>query len=168
MKKVFFFLSLIAITSCASFSENFVKEGELSLYGGRFENERWSDNLKFERVSWFQELTLLFDFLYYPLGEESPFYVWLGDNERAALSSCHSSYIILTYALDSRKISRPDFYQKLASQGHEVISVPNFRSHLRNHPDIEKLSLGLYDVNGLCLNKSDISLSFPGFRVVNI
>ncbi len=168
MKRVFFVLLLVTITSCASFSENFVKQGELSLYGGRYENQRWSDNLKFERVSWFQELTLLFDFLYYPLTEDSPFYVWLGESERASLSGCHSSYIILTYALDSRKISRPDFYQKLAAQGHQVISVPTFRSHLRNHPDIEKLSLGLYDINGLCLEENDISVSFPGFRVVTI
>lgn len=162
-------ITLLVIMSCASFSENFVKEGRIFLNNGRFEGERWSDNLEFQRVSWFQELTLLYDLLYWEVDNLSPFYKWFDEFEKKSLSQCSQSFVVLNYALDSSKISKLDFFRSLENYQTRRFSVGQFRKYLANHPDYERFSLSLYEVSAICLeSKQAIEISFPNFRSVEI
>lgn len=165
---------LLFSSSCANLSKNFVKEGSLALRGGVYQSTSWNDRLQFNRTSWFQELTLIFEVLSTDGKEVGPFESWYSTQEIQQVRACDKFTVILVYASDSGKISESSFFSELRAQGYERISIPEFGSHLRMHPDFERLALHLYRPYGLCLRQSFTAesvpptLSFPGFREVKL
>lgn len=153
----------LALSSCASMSQNFIKEGTTQFNGGRFNDERWSDGLVFERYSWYQELTLLFDLLIAKVDESSPFAQWIGPDERYLWNQCSDPRVAIIYAQDSRRLSRQDFIYRVKKQGGDSFSIPHFRNYLRNHPEFERYSLSLYQVEAICMPPEGLSAEFPNF-----
>lgn len=162
------FFTFLLLASCASYSENFVKEGELQLRGGRYQDQTWSDNLRFQRVSWYQELSLLFELLYVDADNLGEFENWLSEQEKRDIEKCPRPYLTLSYALEPRKISRADFYRQVEKKGGTRFSLSHFRKFYSTHPDMERLSLRQYEMIGLCLPDDGLSLHFPGYRPVFI
>ena len=164
------------ISSCASrgggsSSKNFVKKGNFYLVGGRFEQLEWRDKLQFKRVSWYHELTLLFDMMLSKWHGDSKFSYWLSPAEQDIVESCHQFYLLLSYATDSGDITHSMFNQIMRNNGLELIEMPNFRTYLRLHPDFASNSLRRYQVQGLCqkdpIPKNQRKIVLPSFTPVN-
>jgi hypothetical protein len=167
----FSFLVLFFLLSCSSLNKNMTKSGELSLKGGVFHNQSWSESLVFSRNSWFKELTLIFELLSTRIDKRSPFYQWLSETEKRSIANCEDSLVVVTYAQDPDRISRAMFIEQLKGLGYERFSLVNFGRHLKMHPHYETLSLQLYQVDGLCLEKDrgeKLTVRFPGFKEVNL
>lgn len=157
---------ILAITSCTNLSKNMVTDGDFTIRSGRVGNYKWDDRLVFHRASWYHELTLLFDFMYVKIEEKSPFYNWFSLEEKKRISECQEKILVLSYAMDSERISQVQFKNILRNYGLEDYSVPNFQKALKTHPDFEKLSLSLYKVDLFCSKQklsSDIFITFPNF-----
>lgn len=170
----FLFLSLIG---CSSQSKNFTKSGELRLRGGVYGTEEWDQSLVLSRNSWFYELTLLFEVLLVKGDQLGPFESWLSASELSQARACEQFDIVLVYNSDADKITEQDFFQQARLYSRERLLIPVFATHLRLHPDWDRLSLQLYKPYGLCKKSlafgaetaADVlRLSFPGFKEVNI
>lgn len=157
------------LASCASnMSKNLIQKGEIVLRDGIYQGKPFEKNLKFDRVSWYQELTLMFDFIYAEVPKDSPFYQWFSIGEKAAIEDCDQFLVGMTYYLDSKKISSLSFKSQLRTYGVKEIDYKTFYSFINLHPDFERLSLKLYRPIGVCTKNSKISvadmvISFPGY-----
>ncbi len=166
--KITLFTILLLLGSCASnLSKNFIKEGGQTVKGGFSKNVKWDDKLNFKRYSWFHELTMMFDLMIVDLDENSPFYNWLSEDEKADVAQCNRFQVALIYNLDDKRISKKDLLVQIEEQGHEQLLLSHFTSNFKLHPDLESMSLQLYDIYGFCKkgidSKSELSVLFPGF-----
>ena len=165
--KAFLSLCLIFVFSCSNLEKNMVKNGDLIIKGGVFQSQEWNDNLKFTRYSWYKELTLVFDLLLTKLDHKTPFYAWLSNSEKEALAQCRESMVVVTYVWDPDKINRGMFFEQTERLGYERLSLPNFKRHLKMHPNYEALSLQLYNIEALCKKQSSteqFAIRFPGYK----
>jgi hypothetical protein len=179
MMKPFYLCLLFSILlmGCSSQSKNFTKDGQLKLRGGVYGSEQWSQSLAFERYSWFHELTLLFDVLIVKGDQLGPFDSWLSASELSQSRNCEEFNIVLVYGSDSDKISEHTFFEQTRLYGYDRQHIADFGSHLKLHPDFERLSLQLYKPYGLCKKNlafdsastpTTLRLNFPGFKEVTI
>lgn len=174
MKKIVTtFVLLLLLSSCSNLSKNFTKDGDFVLRGGTFQSSKWKDQLHFKRYSWYHEVTMLYDVILTRIDPRSPFYDWFSNSEKKSLATCSDAYVAFDYSLDSEKISQKMMQNDAKRSGYEKIALPSFKSHLKLHPDVEELSLQLYDVFGYCYkgeisNKNKIFVRFPGFNEVVI
>lgn len=146
-------------TSCGSLSQNFIKTGKLKLNGGMQEKAKWTDSIIFNRYSWFHELTLMYEVMIADYNLKSPFSNWFSRSQKISISECSSFKILMVYTLDSGKISKRTVMSSLEREGYKQISISDFKDSLQLHPDVENLSLQLYDIYGYC--KKSTSLSSP-------
>lgn len=161
------FIVLVACLSCSNLSKNLVSEGSFLLEGGVYKDKKWNDNLVFKRVSWYQELTLLYDVIMARVDESSPFYLWFSEHEKRTITECDDFYVSLNYALDPDKISQGMFRAEMEKAGYDEFLLPRFASYLKLHPDFERLALKLYSIYGYCRHKEskgEIKIHFPGFE----
>ena len=173
MKKISLYtlLSLIIFVSCTNLTKNMVKLGEFSIRSGNYKKTTWDESLDFKRISWFHELTLLYDAIYVSLDEQSKFNNWFSLEEERRLKNCGEKLVTLTYSLDSERISHQMFYSQLRNLGYEQFVVPDFTRALKMHPDFEQLSLTLYKINIFCRKEKyagEIPINFPSFQEVKL
>jgi hypothetical protein len=169
--KVFTFFILMAMLtnlSCSNLSQNIIKEGSFQINGGYKDKLRWEDPLPFKRYSWYQELTLMFDILVAKMPPESPFYHWLSDAEKKMVAPCQDFLLVLTYALEDKKISEGMFRDQMALSGYDQWILRDFQSFLVNHPDFEKQALKLYHLHSFCkmngpADPNGVPIRFPNF-----
>lgn len=170
--KIFVFgYFVIGLYSCTSLSKNMSKKGTLSLYGGVFQDSHWKEPLRFNRYSWYKELSLVFDLLVTKVDEKSPFYKWFSNTEKEYLEKCVEWYVSASYVMDNKRIGSSDFKDQYTKSGFERFALSSFKKHLVMHPNYETLSLQLYDVYGLCRkapSENEFSISFPGFSKISI
>ena len=161
-----FLILVILLISCTTLSKNQVQYGSLSLRGGTSGTKIWRDSLHFKKVSWYQELVLLYDSYIASIDEENPFINWLSPASKDLVKSCKEFYITLNYAQNSSKISRWMFYKEMRRNGFRKIELPLFEKNALLHPEWENLSLTHYEVTGLCRMHSEnesVMVSFPGY-----
>ncbi len=175
LSKAFLFFLILVLFDCSSLSRNYIQTGELTLRGGVYNSQRWSDRLNFDRYSWFEELTLVFDLLLVPVDKSSPFYYWFSTSEKEALARCEKAFIYLNYVQDSDKISKGMFLKQMEKFGYSKIAITSFKQHLRMHPSYSYLSLKLYNTAALCLDKFEapfkgeaLVIRFPGFNEIRL
>lgn len=171
MKKVLALIILLTITSCSNLSKNMVKEGSFSISSGRLGKYKWNDSLVLNRVSWYHELTLLLDVMYVNIDEKSPFYNWFSLDEKSRISSCREKLLIISYALDSNRLSQVMLKNKIKYYGFEDITVTHFATSLKSHPDFERLSLTLYKVDFFCKRSKqvdDMFITFPNYDEIKL
>lgn len=168
--KILIWVSIFAFVSCSNMSKNLTKEGTLVMADGRYENESWGDDLEFKRFSWYQELSLIFELMLVEITDDSKFFQWFSISEKRVLESCRKQFLVLSYSLDSKRISQQILWAKAMEQGFENIVVPNFRSHLKLHPDYIPSNLNLYTTRVLCQKDQNqrLSLSFPGYSTIQL
>lgn len=151
-------------------SQTYIEQGEFQLKGGQSGEKNWDSSVQLNHVSWFQELTLIFDVYYLETKKLNDFTTWFSDFENELISSCSTSYIALVYDLIDTRYSKKEFYQHLREQGFEVLEIPRFKSHIALHPDYEELSFNLYDAKLLCnksTGKNAAKVILPSFQPVN-
>lgn len=169
-----FFLILNGCANYSNLSKNMVKEGTFNLRGGVQGEKKWEESHVFDRMSWYQELTLYFDIIYSQIEANSPFYNWFSESERRRTRKCQELFVVISYSLDSNKISSKDFMEQLSQQGYKEISLTNFEKNLRLHPDYGELSFNLYKIHGFCKKAKKgkktkgANLLFPGYHTQNI
>ena len=171
MNKTLTLLLLGFFLSCSNLSKNMVKEGDFSIHNGVHKNKQWNTSLDFQRVSWFHELTLLYDFMYAAVDKKSDFYNWFSQDEKRRIKSCSKVYVTLNYSLDADRISEAMLDSQLRDQGFESYLAPQFSRTLKTHPDFEHLSLSLYKVKLFCsprLAKEKLVINFPNFKQVEL
>lgn len=173
-KLMMLFFIALTLTSCGSMSKNIVKRGEVSFQGGVYKESRWDDSLDFERYSWFQELSLLFDLLVAKVPSESPFRQWFSSSEQTIINGCKDFRVVMTYFLDSSRISETMLWSQAAQAGYERVSLGHFGPYLKLHPQYNRQSFHLYHVEGLCLPKNSeqsgtgFMVDFPNYSQVEV
>jgi len=148
-----------------------IKEGSYTIGGGVFQNQKWDQDLDFKRISWFKELTLTFDLFLTEVDKGSPFYQWFSEDEKKMVQSCVDSKVVLTYAWDPMQISRERFFDELDKQGYERLSIPNFHSHVKMHPNFARINVYLYKTHLICrksLKSDKVLVAFPGWNTVTL
>lgn len=162
------FMIILFLSSCSNLSVNMTQEGEFELIGGVLKTDKWKDKLIFKRVSWYQELNMLFDIYIAKMETSSPFYNWFSFEEKNDLARCDSKYIIMTYHLDSNRISRESFENQLESQRFRFVGVSHFNENIKLHPDYARSHFRLYRINALCGKNHSVTINFPGFNEYTI
>ncbi len=162
--KLLVILSIFCLSSCSNLSKNMVKKGDFYINNGRGNSEVWKEDLKLTRVSWYTELTLLFDTMYGEIKDSSKFTNWFSKDEQRRLASCEKKLLTVNYSLDDR-ISHQMFENSLKQSGYEKVVAQNFEQSLRSHPDFSEHILSLYKINIFCAKRSStkIMVSFPSF-----
>ncbi|MFZ8934283.1 MAG: hypothetical protein ACO20H_07420 [Bacteriovoracaceae bacterium] len=171
MMRLILFFTLFSCSNYSNLSENLVKRGSFNLKGLVTHQEKINESLRFERLSWYQELTLLLDFIYIKVPIDSPFQAWFSESEKEIIGQCRNFFVYLGYFLDSNKIAYGNLKSQLESYGYEEVSLPNFSLNFKLHPDYQKESLHLYKIHGACLKGEGArnpSLNFPGFTSQNL
>lgn len=165
----FLLVMVLLLSSCSTLNKNMIKKGKYTIAGGVHKNLKWGDDLEFDRISWFKELTLTFDVFITTVGKDSPFYNWFSDDEKKLVESCVDNRIALTYAWDPMQVSRENFYAEMEKIGYERLSVPNFHSNMKMHPNFARINVYLYKTSLLCrkrMTADKLVISFPGWNTV--
>ena len=157
--------------SCSNLSQNVVKEDELVFTGGVYQEDSWKDEMQFKRISWYKEISLVYDVLFYKVDPTSKFYVWFSTSEKELVTSCEKFLVSIAYNLPGSGITHRIFKNEMLSNGYINYSIPNFVTNLKGHPDFTKWTLQSYKVEGYCLSKklgTDIDINLPGYKQVRI
>jgi len=155
--------------SCSQLSKNIVRKGNFKINHGVSGDEVWKESLDFKRISWLQELSIVYEVLIAKIDKDSPFIAWFSEGEKKSALECPTFYITARYSKDSHKISHPMFQKEMLQNGLKEVSLPNFANSLRLHPNYETENLDLHKINGYCRTSSEgVRVSFPSFRAVTI
>ena len=168
--KIYIFIG--ALLGCSNLKQNFIKTGHVQVNGGMQEKAQWSSPLIFNRYSWFHELTLMYEVLIADLDLKSPFSNWLSKAESRAIKGCSQFKLVMIYTLDPAKISKRVMQSSIEKNGYSLVSINHFKDSLMLHPDVENLSLQLYDLYGYCKKVpgkgSQIFVNVPSYSEVLI
>lgn len=169
LKVVQFTVLLGLLNSCGGMiTKNQIKMGTVKVRGGVHKTLEWDDTLKFQRMSFYQGLTLLYDALMAPIDSRSPFRYWFSESEREYMNSCRQFYLVMiyNYDLDTKKFKRYIFRNKLIDQGMKEFVISRFASNLMLHPDLSYYNANKYKLLGYCdpSGRKTISVSLPGYK----
>ncbi len=168
-KVIISLMAFLVLPNCSTLNKNLIKRGEYKILGGVSNKDKWEENLIFQRISWFKELTLSFDLLDTKIEKSSPFYNWFSEDEKSMLDKCIDFRVVVTYAWSPLQISRSSFFNNMEEQGYSRIGIPVFQKNLKMHPNFARLNISLYKTDALCREKAEndkIMLRFPGFTEV--
>lgn len=157
MKKIFatftFFL-LAFVSSCTSFSKNYLKTEEL-----RFKSSEKTDHqLTFKRASWFQNMILGADVLVHKINKSD----W---SNYKFPGTCETAYSIISYTNDER-IFRPMISRELRKNGLKEFYLDEFKDFLEAHPELAYYKLLGFRFEFFCSKTNiseDLVMKFPHF-----
>tara|TARA_B100000029_G_scaffold165556_1_gene161742 strand:- start:976 stop:1515 length:540 start_codon:yes stop_codon:yes gene_type:complete len=161
---------IVLISSCSILSKNMFRQGEMFFNGGRHLSESWNDKIKMKRFSWFQELSLSFDFIIGDLKRESNFLKWIDEEEEKKITSCNKIYVSFYYVPKKNNALKEKFFNQLPSVFHPI-ELNSLKENLRMHPDFSENFLDLYKFKSFCLKinkKQQFSIFLPGYNKVNL
>jgi hypothetical protein len=175
--KISKYLALIMILvitfSCSSnLSKNLVQDGNLILRNGTFADKSWKEDLIFQRISWYHELTMQFDLMMAHITPQSSFNFWFSKVELDRMTDCYDSRIVMAYSLDTKDIPHSSLYEQFEKSGFSRFELPEFKKNLFQHPDSQINGFRLYHIFGICKKSKDTNpkhLNFPGYleKVIN-
>lgn len=159
---IYFFI----IVSCSTMSQNLVKEGKLTFNDVLIDSIEYKTPIVFNRISYYQELTLLMDLLYWRVDANHASYKWFSPSERNEIASCKNGYVVLLYSQDDKKLSKDVIYDEFRKFSFERIFTKDYFKNLKVHPDFTKESLSLYAMEFFC-DKNEARekiIKIPGFE----
>tara|TARA_R110002072_G_scaffold1989_2_gene16306 strand:- start:32529 stop:33056 length:528 start_codon:yes stop_codon:yes gene_type:complete len=168
-KTILILLTFIFAFSCTSLSKNSVKKGALVLRGGVYNDKDWNDHLRFERISWYKELSLEFELLIAQVDESSPFYHWFSERELEFQKKYNKCYVMAAYNMNDDHIPQSVLKKQLEDLDFVSFPVVDFARHLKMHPNYESLNLQLYKTYGMCrkpISSKRFVIRLPGFMEV--
>jgi hypothetical protein len=166
MKNKLYIMLLLTLVGCSNLSKNMTEEGSFYLSNGTFAEKTWKEDLKFERYSWYQELTMQFDLMVTKISPQSSFNFWFSKDELATLNACSDARVVLAYSHDTKMIPYSSLYDQFDKSGFTRVELPEFKKQLLQHPDSIMGSLRLYHVLGFCKKSSTVNqilITFPGY-----
>lgn len=167
--KILLLLLIFLLNGCSNLAKNSTSMSEFYLSNGVFAEKNWKEDLIFKKISWFHELTLVFEILDTPYNPQSSFNYWLSVDELNFLNGCKNSEIQLVYSLDTNMIPYSKYFENLEKEGHKRFVLNNFKSHLLSHPDAISNDLRLFQVIGVCkVDQKSIHINIPGYTEVQI
>jgi len=145
------FVLIFLLNGCANnMSQNSINETHRQINGGTYRNVTWSDSMEFKRVSWFQELTMVYDAWFYRLPAESPFRQWFSKEELKEVDACRDLIIVVHYQYDSKRISDRMFKEEMNLNKYEDVFLSQFAKNLKLHPDVMKWRLQKHKIIAFC------------------
>lgn len=163
-------LNLVIITfflGCSALTISTVQEGELVIGEGRYNELSWDEDLVFERISWYYELTLLYDFLLAEIPVHSNYRRWLSSSESITANGCAKFYIAGVYASRDSRVSQNDIWKQFDTNKLKFTNVNGFYRNLSFSERFITNSFNLYKFWGICIRDSGepvrVRLSFPGY-----
>ena len=143
MKLCLLVLFLFCFSCASNVSKNKVTTSILSM-GEIFPgNQNRGQQFIFQRNSWFQELTMLYDFWYGEIAPSSPFFNLSSEGE--SYRQCQKVFLGLHYSLNMSKIPHSLVIAQLELAGWQLRKDHGMESYLKLHPDYETYSWALYD-----------------------
>jgi hypothetical protein len=172
MRKITLLICLLLFSSCSNnISQNAVNTTTREFSGGVYRDIHWNDPLIFERTSWYQELTMVFDVMFHRLAKDSKFRQWFSNEELKEIEGCKDFIVSLHYFYDSKRISDRMFKDEMNLNQYEEIVLNQFARNIKLHPDYIKWRLQKHKIMGFCkkeLTGDPIVINFPGFKEVRI
>ncbi len=144
-----------------------VRHDELDISGGVYQQQQWDDEMALTRVTWYRELTVVFDLFLHRIDSKSKFYQWFSKSEKEMINSCTKFFVTITYNSLDHGINQRMFLNQMKKNGYETYAIATFAKHLRSHPDYLKWTLHSHKIAGQCLNsigKKELIMNFPGYR----
>jgi len=164
----FLIFTTTILSSCSHYSKNLVTSGKVTFKEGVYSDQKWKGKLRFERTSWMQELTLLYDVLWSPIGENSPYFAWFSNDEKEIIKGCDQFFVALRYSLDAKRVSHSDVRNTIEQNGLNEIIVNSFSKNLKSHPSWLPYGLNQHKVSGFCqkgnLKDDQIVVTVPGYN----
>jgi hypothetical protein len=152
-------------------SRNLVDQSHFHVDGGVFKDQRWREDMVFNRVSFYNEMTLIFDTYLSKVDQNSKFYQWFSESEKSIIQKCEEAYVSLSYSSDTDKFTNPQYKEMMIRNGFRPFIIPQFKSHMKVHPDYDKTNFRLYKFDGYCREKDigqDIVFTLPGFNSITL
>lgn len=162
------FLTFLVVVGCASVTQSrkdFTKSS-LVIKGGTSDTKEWSENLKFERYSWYRETVLNYDILLAELNADSNFSEWLGV-DLPKIDKCEKFYVGLFYSKFQADVTAAGLVSQIDLQGYETSLLPDLSDNLKAHPNTGDWQLTNHRVVGICQKdslQSAIKIKVPGFQ----
>lgn len=167
MKKILVLaFTLSIVSSCANLSKNTIKDGTFVVRNGTAGPKIWNENLNFNRISWYHELTLVFDLMMAPITAQSSFNFWFSPEELQVAGKCNDFRVVLAYSADTSVLPYSLLNEQLDVAGFKKVDIVSFKKNFTQHPDSEMNSLKLYQIYGVCRNDSahkPLIFNFPGY-----
>lgn len=161
-----YFVWITLFVGCAGFlQQKQVINSDISLQGGVYHEKSWDDELKFKRVSWYDQATMLYDIIYTKLDESSPFVNWMG-SDRLTVSTCKTFWIALVYAKRNGLLNASGISQQITKAGYRDVIILDFAREFKSHQGFKDWRLSQHRIIGLCSNSEDdrpVELSLPGY-----
>lgn len=173
MNKIGYFFFVFFLFSCANnMSQNNVVFSERSFTGGVYKTEKWNDEMLFKRVSWYQQLTLIYDVFIHKLDPQSKFKMWFSKDELEEVEKCGAEVLIVFhYAYESKKIPDRFFREEMSKNNFDEIFLTTFSKNLMLHPDTNRWNLVRHKVACFCRktrSEKTLTVNFPSFSEVSI
>lgn len=173
MRKMIYNILLICLLiGCSNnISQNSVNITDRKFSGGVYRDITWDETLLFTRVSWYQELTMVYDVLLHRLPKDSKFRQWFSNEELKEIEGCKDFLIGIHYFYDSKRISERMFKDEMNYNRYEEVILNQFSKNVKLHPDYIKWRLQKHKISGFCkkeLTDDPLVINFPGFKEVRL
>jgi len=133
------FLTTIFFGACSTSSKNRFVSGELTI-----------EEIKLNRYSWFQEMSLVAEIFVKKVGKEDLIRKLFSTKELEVVDSCSNFFVMLAYSQDSNKITYKMLRDRLEKISYAEVVIPDFKNNFKLHPDYESYAFRLYSVVGFC------------------
>lgn len=155
-----------AISCSTNLSKNLVQNSKLILKNGTFTDKAWKEELIFQRISWYHELTMQFDLMLAQVAPQSSFNFWFSKSELDSMIKCEDARVVLAYSLDTKDIPYSSLYEQIEKSGYTRFDLLEFKKHILQHPDAQLNGFRLYHIFGICKMTRDskpLIVNFPGY-----
>lgn len=158
---------LLSFISCSALTVSTVQESEYVIGEGRVGDDIWSEDLVFKRLSWFYELTLMYDFYIAEIPVSSNYRRWFTPGEALSSNNCGRFYIAAVYATRDRRVSQNDIWKQFDTNKIKFTNVNGFYQNLSFSENFLTNSFNLYKFWGVCVKGNSSSIitkfSLPGY-----
>ena len=173
--RILFFIALAIGCSTTTLSENKISESTFTLHGGVYKGQRWSDELDFNRQSYYRGATLLYDVLWTKIDHKNPFSSWLGGDSHH-LNDCENLYIGLLYSnrfsLRNANMPRAILRDEIKKSGLREVVLNDFKNSLVQHYNYNNSQLFYHKTYGFCQDRgrtiSEVGINVPGYQTLKI
>ena len=169
---IFAIIIFCAVSCSTNLSKNLVQNSKLSLKNGTFTDKAWKEDLVFQRISWYHELTMQFDLMLAQVSPQSSFNFWFSKSELDSMIKCEDARVVLAYSLDTKDIPYSSIYEQIEKSGYTRFELLEFKKHILQHPDAQLNGFRLYHIFGICKMTRDskpLIVNFPGYleKIIN-
>lgn len=163
------FYSLIVLvlifSACSMQSKNIMKTDHYYLTSGIYKVNTWKDSLKFNRYTYYQDLSVKLDIMIAPYERLGNFKQWISNSDQEKITKCSQYYIVMIYDNQGDIFSSSNIFKELLANNTQIKSQ-TFIDNVKRHPTYRIDLLDQYYISGICLKeiKNELfELNLPGY-----